>query len=74
MTFCSYIFKLYSLHYAVCLPVGLDPAEPYFQGTDAFMRLDTSDATFVDVIHTDGLPFDPKLGANNHIYMYVDVF
>uniref|UniRef100_A0A3Q3AZ68 Triacylglycerol lipase n=1 Tax=Kryptolebias marmoratus TaxID=37003 RepID=A0A3Q3AZ68_KRYMA len=41
---------------------GLDPAEPYFQGTDASLRLDTSDAAFVDVIHTDGLPFDSKLG------------
>uniref|UniRef100_A0A3Q3JMD6 Triacylglycerol lipase n=1 Tax=Monopterus albus TaxID=43700 RepID=A0A3Q3JMD6_MONAL len=41
---------------------GLDPAEPYFQDTDAFMHLDISDATFVDVIHTDGLPFDSSLG------------
>nr|XP_046258815.1 inactive pancreatic lipase-related protein 1-like isoform X2 [Scatophagus argus] len=41
---------------------GLDPAEPYFQDTDVSVRLDTSDATFVDVIHTDGLSFDPKLG------------
>ncbi|XP_037543855.1 inactive pancreatic lipase-related protein 1 [Nematolebias whitei] len=41
---------------------GLDPAEPYFEGTDASVRLDTSDATFVDVIHTDGLPFNSKLG------------
>ncbi|KAG7245298.1 hypothetical protein INR49_011949 [Caranx melampygus] len=41
---------------------GLDPAEPYFQDTDASVRLDTSDAAFVDVIHTDALPFDSKLG------------
>ncbi|KAK1877452.1 Inactive pancreatic lipase-related protein 1 [Dissostichus eleginoides] len=41
---------------------GLDPVEPYFQDTDASVRLDTSDATFVDVIHTDGLPFNSKLG------------
>ncbi|KAM3606064.1 uncharacterized protein V6R79_010090 [Siganus canaliculatus] len=41
---------------------GLDPVEPYFQGTDASVHLDTSDATFVDVIHTDGLPFSSKLG------------
>ncbi|XP_037639318.1 inactive pancreatic lipase-related protein 1-like [Sebastes umbrosus] len=41
---------------------GLDPSEPYFQGTSASVRLDTSDATFVDVIHTDGLPFNSKLG------------
>uniref|UniRef100_A0A8C6LU77 Triacylglycerol lipase n=1 Tax=Nothobranchius furzeri TaxID=105023 RepID=A0A8C6LU77_NOTFU len=31
-------------------------------GTDACVRLDTSDAAFVDVIHTDGLPFNSKLG------------
>ncbi|XP_071057677.1 pancreatic triacylglycerol lipase-like isoform X2 [Onthophagus taurus] len=33
---------------------GLDPAEPYFQGMPAHVRLDPSDAEFVDVIHTDG--------------------
>ncbi|KAM8858851.1 inactive pancreatic lipase-related protein 1-like isoform 1-T2 [Spinachia spinachia] len=41
---------------------GLDPAEPYFQDTNASVVLDTSDAAFVDVIHTDGLPFNSKLG------------
>ncbi|XP_035519550.1 inactive pancreatic lipase-related protein 1-like [Morone saxatilis] len=41
---------------------GLDPVEPYFQDTNVAVRLDTSDATFVDVIHTDGLPFNSKLG------------
>ncbi|XP_070772224.1 inactive pancreatic lipase-related protein 1-like [Enoplosus armatus] len=41
---------------------GLDPTEPYFQGTNASVRLDTSDAAFVDVIHSDGLPFNSKLG------------
>ncbi|XP_066248118.1 pancreatic triacylglycerol lipase-like isoform X1 [Euwallacea similis] len=33
---------------------GLDPAEPYFQGMPANIRLDPSDAELVDVIHTDG--------------------
>ncbi|XP_047458179.1 inactive pancreatic lipase-related protein 1-like [Mugil cephalus] len=41
---------------------GLDPVEPYFQNTDVSVRLDSSDATFVDVIHTDGSPFDSRLG------------
>uniref|UniRef100_A0A8C6SSZ6 Triacylglycerol lipase n=1 Tax=Neogobius melanostomus TaxID=47308 RepID=A0A8C6SSZ6_9GOBI len=41
---------------------GLDPTEPYFQGTEEQLRLDVSDATFVDVIHTDGAPFSSKLG------------
>lgn len=33
--------------------LGLDPAEPYFQYTDPVVRLDPTDATFVDVVHTD---------------------
>ncbi|KAJ8889271.1 hypothetical protein PR048_008769 [Dryococelus australis] len=33
---------------------GLDPAEPYFQGMPNIVRLDSSDANLVDVIHTDG--------------------
>merc|ERR1712135_246389 len=32
---------------------GLDPAEPYFEEYHTDARLDPSDATFVDVIHTD---------------------
>lgn len=32
---------------------GLDPAKPYFENTPADVRLDSSDADFVDVIHTD---------------------
>ncbi|XP_045130543.1 pancreatic triacylglycerol lipase-like, partial [Portunus trituberculatus] len=35
---------------------GLDPAEPYFEGTDPVVRLDPSDATLVTVIHTDAGP------------------
>lgn len=48
----------------LCL-AGLDPSEPYFQGTSAAVSLDVTDANFVDVIHTDGLPFDPKLGRRS---------
>lgn len=33
---------------------GLDPAEPHFSKTDPIVRLDPTDADFVDVIHTDG--------------------
>ncbi|KAM6330138.1 inactive pancreatic lipase-related protein 1-like [Podargus strigoides] len=41
---------------------GLDPAQPYFEGTPTEVRLDKSDAEFVDVIHTDSAPTIPYLG------------
>ena len=36
------------------MTIGLDPAGPYFENTDPRVRLDPTDAQFVDVIHTDG--------------------
>lgn len=36
---------------------GMDPAEPLFGDTDPLVRLDPSDAKFVDIIHSDALPF-----------------
>jgi len=33
---------------------GLDPAGPYYENTDPEVRLDPTDATYVDVIHSDG--------------------
>ncbi|XP_017479648.1 PREDICTED: pancreatic triacylglycerol lipase-like [Rhagoletis zephyria] len=36
---------------------GLDPAGPLFADTESIVRLDRSDADFVDAIHTDANPF-----------------
>ena len=41
---------------------GLDPAEPDYKGTDAVVHLDSSDAHFVDIIHSDGSEFDYVTG------------
>uniref|UniRef100_A0A8C8SGV1 Triacylglycerol lipase n=1 Tax=Pelusios castaneus TaxID=367368 RepID=A0A8C8SGV1_9SAUR len=41
---------------------GLDPAQPYFQNTPIEVRLDKTDAEFVDIIHTDSAPTIPYLG------------
>ena len=35
---------------------ALDPAGPFFQDDDPLHRLDTGDAQFIDVIHTDNTP------------------
>lgn len=32
---------------------ALDPAKPYFEATHSSVRLDRSDALYVDVVHTD---------------------
>lgn len=41
---------------------GLDPAELAFTETDELVRLDPSDAKFVDIVHSDATPFVPKIG------------
>uniref|UniRef100_A0A8C5WI38 Triacylglycerol lipase n=1 Tax=Leptobrachium leishanense TaxID=445787 RepID=A0A8C5WI38_9ANUR len=54
---------------------GLDPAEPYFQGTPIEVRLDPSDALFVDVIHTDAAPVIPNLGlGTSQLVGHLDFF
>ncbi|XP_055383035.1 pancreatic triacylglycerol lipase [Condylostylus longicornis] len=47
---------------------GLDPAAPLFSGTEPIVRLDRSDAKYVDVIHTDSNPLmSGGLGMNSPI-------
>ncbi|XP_058400367.1 pancreatic triacylglycerol lipase-like [Diceros bicornis minor] len=54
---------------------GLDPAEPCFQSTPELVRLDPSDAQFVDVIHTDAAPMIPNLGFGmSQIVGHLDFF
>ncbi|XP_067909507.1 inactive pancreatic lipase-related protein 1-like [Heterodontus francisci] len=54
---------------------GLDPVEAYFQNTPLEVRLDPTDASFVDVIHTDGSSQFPRVGlgmiqACGHVDFY----
>ncbi|KAJ8310912.1 hypothetical protein KUTeg_012777 [Tegillarca granosa] len=56
---------------------GLDPAEPHFTFPDPDTRLDSSDADFVDIIHTDGSVFKGFAGyglktALGHVDFYVN--
>jgi hypothetical protein len=42
-------------NYSIKINTGLDPAGPLFEWTPAFVGLDPGDASFVDVIHTNGV-------------------
>ncbi|KAG8435840.1 hypothetical protein GDO86_013694, partial [Hymenochirus boettgeri] len=54
---------------------GLDPAKLYFQKTPIEVRLDPSDADFVDVIHTDAAPVLAISGLGmNQLAGHVDFF
>ncbi len=53
---------------------GLDPASPYFEGCPPIVRLDASDAVYVDIIHTNGekqmgISFS-SLGMSYCLYMF----
>lgn len=41
---------------------GMDPAELAFTETNPIVRLDVTDAKFVDIVHSDATPFVPKIG------------
>ena len=49
---------------------GLDPAGPSFEGEDPRVRLDHSDALFVDVIHTDAESLF-HLGESNKTFLVI---
>jgi hypothetical protein len=55
---------------------GLDPAGPFFEGTNIAARLDSSDADFVDVIHANtDIAFGIGLGiheVSGHVDFYVN--
>ncbi|XP_068953673.1 inactive pancreatic lipase-related protein 1-like [Petaurus breviceps papuanus] len=54
---------------------GLDPAESSFEGAPEEVRLDSSDALFVDVIHTDSAPLIPNLGfGTTQLVGHLDFF
>jgi hypothetical protein len=50
------IIRNYKLYLFIFFYLNIDPAGPDFYDSLAPDRLDSSDALFVDVIHTDGAP------------------
>lgn len=53
------------------LPLGLDPAMPLFVTSNLERKLDSSDAIFVDVLHTNAL-FKGKLEPSGHVDFYAN--
>ena len=50
---------------------GLDPAEPHFEHTHRKVRLDETDAFYVDVIHTDA---NPLMSLGMYVYFRLVYF
>lgn len=57
-------------NYGFCFS-GLDPALPFFATLKNEWKLDPSDATFVDIIHTSAGSFG-KIEAAGHVDFYVN--
>ncbi|BES99871.1 Hypothetical protein NTJ_12689 [Nesidiocoris tenuis] len=56
---------------------GLDPAQPWFENNDNVTHLDQSDAEFVQIVHTNVLPFWPSFGLgfskpSGHVDFYIN--
>lgn len=55
---------------------GLDPAEPAFENHPEGVRIDPSDAVFVDIIHTNGAPIRRGgaglMQVSGHVDFYVN--
>ncbi|VDI01779.1 pancreatic lipase-related protein 2 [Mytilus galloprovincialis] len=70
------VFTGWLLHGRLARITGMDAAEPDFEHHPIQIRLDETDAQFVDVIHTNGAPFS-KGGAglmqvSGHVDFYVN--
>ncbi len=53
---------------------GLDPAGPYFRGMPDHVKLDASDAAFVDIIHTMGKPSLGRSLGNEEAVGHLDFY
>lgn len=52
----QHFWSHYWSHFYCNSVVGLDPAGPLFENKDPVVRLDPTDALFVEAIHTDSEP------------------
>ena len=68
-------FSSFIVLYCDCVS-GLDPAEPDFENHPASIRVDQSDAQFVDIIHTNGAAIlsggAGLMQASGHVDFYVN--
>lgn len=63
------MFSSFNLYFEVSTNFFVDPAMPLFVTADADNKLDASDATFVDVFHTNAL-VQGKIEQCGHVDFY----